>query len=72
VVLVEHAAENPPSSYRSVDREDDAGIVVRWKLVEALMWTIPIEVRRIPVEDPAGVTGVDSLDDDDFEARSAR
>jgi hypothetical protein len=57
VVLVGHAAENPPSSYRSVERDDDAGIVVRRMLVEALVWTTLIDVRRIPVEDPAGVTG---------------
>jgi hypothetical protein len=54
VVLVDHA-EDPSPPYRSVDRDDDAGIVVRWALSEALVWTMPIEVCRILVEDPAGV-----------------
>jgi hypothetical protein len=62
LVLVGHAAEDPPSPYRGVHRDDDGRIVVRWTPVEALMWTMPIEVRRTLVEHGAGVAFVPKQD----------
>jgi hypothetical protein len=62
VVLVDHAAEDPPSSYRGVDRDDCGRIVVRWTLREALVWTVSVEVRHVFVEDRAGVAFVPDQD----------
>jgi hypothetical protein len=55
LVLVDHPAEDPSSSYRGVDRDDDGRIAVRWMLGKTLVWTVVIEVCRVFVEDRAGM-----------------
>jgi hypothetical protein len=47
LVLVDDAAEDSPSPYCGVDRDDDAGIVVGWVLIQALVWTVVVEVTLI-------------------------
>jgi hypothetical protein len=56
LVIVDHAGEDPSSPYRGVDRDDDGRVMVRWALGKTLMWTVSVEVRRVLVEDRAGVT----------------
>jgi hypothetical protein len=45
--LVDHAAENSSSAYRRIDRDEDGWIVVGWVLVEALVWTVVVEVAFV-------------------------
>jgi hypothetical protein len=45
LVLVDDAAEESCSPYRTVERHD-AGVVVGWVLVEALVWTVVVVATR--------------------------
>jgi hypothetical protein len=45
-VLVDDGAQDLSSPYRGVERDDDAGIVAGWVLVETLVWTVVVEVAR--------------------------
>jgi hypothetical protein len=47
LALVDHAAEDPSSPYRGVDRADDGRGMARWAWGKTLMWTVPVEVRRL-------------------------
>lgn len=44
MVFVDHTAEDPSSLDRYVDGDDLGRIVVGWVLVEALVWTVSVEV----------------------------
>jgi hypothetical protein len=55
LVLVDHVAEDPSSPYRRIDREGHARIVVQCMRGKALVWTVPIEMGDIFVEERAGV-----------------
>jgi hypothetical protein len=46
LVLVDHAVEDRSSPYRGVDRDDDGRVMVRWTLVEALVWTVAVVATR--------------------------
>ncbi|MEV4139318.1 hypothetical protein AB0J72_45035 [Dactylosporangium sp. NPDC049742] len=46
LVLVDHAAEDL-SSNRFVDGDEYAWVVVGWVLVEALVWTVVVEVAFV-------------------------
>jgi hypothetical protein len=54
-VLVDDAAEESRSPYRAAGR-DEAGVVVGWPLIEALVWTVVVEVALIFGEHGMGVT----------------
>jgi hypothetical protein len=54
LVLVDDAAEESCSPHRAVER-DDARVVVGWVLVEALVWTVVVEVALVLAKDAAGV-----------------
>ncbi len=54
-VLVDHAAEDSPAPHRCVDRDDHIAVVVGWVLVEALAWTVVVEVTFVRVEHGASV-----------------
>ena len=54
-VLVDDAAEESGSPYRAVGR-DDAWVVTGWVLVEALMWTVLVEMPLVGTKDRAGMT----------------
>jgi hypothetical protein len=45
-------------AYRAVEWDHDARVVVRWMLVEALVWTVLVVVLGVAVEDRAGVVFV--------------
>src|SRR5262249_42534286 len=53
-VLVDDAAADPSPVYRCVDRDDHAPVVVGWMLVEALVWTMPVEVLFVLPQDNPG------------------
>jgi hypothetical protein len=55
LVLVDDAGEDWPWPCCGVDRGDDAGIVVGWVLIQALVWTVVVEVRLILTQHCAGV-----------------
>jgi hypothetical protein len=55
-VLIDYAAEDSHSPYRCVDRDDDARIVVGWVLVEALVWSVVVEVALVNTKHGTGVT----------------
>ena len=55
---VDYAAEDVSSSYGHVDVDDDARIVVGWVLVEALVWTVPVEVAFVLTQHGSGVVFV--------------
>src|SRR5258706_6672680 len=57
-VLVDHAAEDVPAAYGCVDVDDDARVVVGWLLVEALVWTVPVEVGFVLAQHGSGVVFV--------------
>src|ERR1700704_1036612 len=54
-VLVDDAAEDPFSPYRGVDRDDHARVVVGWMLIEALTWTVDVEVVLVVTQYPKGM-----------------
>src|SRR5258706_15430891 len=55
MVLVDHAAEDASSPYQSIDRDCRAGVVVGWVLIQAPMWTVPVEMALVVEQHPAGV-----------------
>ena len=57
LVLVDDAAEESGSPYRTVELHD-GGVGVGWVLVEALVWTVVVEVSLVLGKDAAGVTFV--------------
>jgi hypothetical protein len=72
--LIDHAAENSSAPHGRVDRDDHITVVVRWVLVEALVWTVVIEVAFIRAEHrtsvalvadqhPIGALGSDTSDE---------
>jgi hypothetical protein len=46
-VFVEDVTEDASSPYGPVDLHDNVRVVVRWALVQALMWTVAVEVPLI-------------------------
>jgi len=55
LVLVDHAAEDLSSPYRCVDRDDDIWVVVGRMLIEALVWTMVVEMALVLAEHGTGV-----------------
>jgi hypothetical protein len=53
--LVDYAAEDLSSPYRCVDRDDHVRVVVWWVLVEALVWTMVVEVALVDAKYCTGV-----------------
>ncbi|WP_327004280.1 hypothetical protein OHA72_56105 [Dactylosporangium sp. NBC_01737] len=49
VILVDDAAQDAASPDRFVDRDDRAGVVVWWMLVQALVRPVPVEVVFVVV-----------------------
>ncbi len=52
---MDHATENASSPYRCVDRDDRVQVAVGWVLIQALMWTVSVEVMLVLTEHGAGV-----------------
>ena len=44
MVLVDHAAEDASSPYQPIDRDRRTGVLVGWVPIQALMWTVPVEM----------------------------
>jgi len=61
LVLVDHAAEDLSSPYRCVDRDDDIWVVVGRMLIEALVWTMVVEMALVLAEHGTGVPSVVDL-----------
>jgi hypothetical protein len=47
VVFVDHAAEDASSAYGCPNVNDDTWVVVGWVLVEALVWTEPVDMTLV-------------------------
>jgi hypothetical protein len=45
--LVDHASQDSFASHRRVDRDHHIGVVIRWELVDALVWTVLVEVTLL-------------------------
>ena len=58
VVLVDYAAEDLSSPYCGVDGNDRGRVVVGWVLVEALVWSVSVEMVFVFAEYGAGVSFV--------------
>jgi hypothetical protein len=54
-VLVNYSAEDLLTPDRCVEADHGVGIVAGWVLIEALVWTVVVEVAYVLVEDGAGV-----------------
>jgi hypothetical protein len=72
--LIHHAPEELSASHRRVDRNDYVRVVVRRVLVEALVWTVVVEVTLVRAENhtsvaliidqhPVGALGADAADE---------
>jgi hypothetical protein len=55
VVLVDGAAKELFATYGGVEVDHDGRVVVGWMLVEALVWTVPVEVAFVLAKHGSGV-----------------
>jgi hypothetical protein len=55
MVFVDDAADDSSSPYGCVDRDDDVGVEVGWMLIEALVWTVQVEVVLVVTQHGSSV-----------------
>ena len=55
MVFVDRAAEDSSSPHACIDRDDNVRVVVGPVLIQALVWTVAVEMLGVVGQDPSGV-----------------